>query len=607
MERDLRLQKGARWFIPASTFPGQNAQQQSLGLGWLATVRALKDGTVTFHCDGDKEREHTESELDEFLEDCTFVEFGRAAAQPQPVPKPLHVPAPRPLPVPQPLAAPQLLPVPQQVACAPELLAEAAPSLPLKKKRRGYQRPFCKINPPKKGKRTGSTEDDKATADNEEESEESDCSLTRQAADGGTSRDVREMSPAAKQPETSSTVVREMPPATKQPGTSRAAAASTPAAMRPDVRKRGIRLPEPEDDRVGTHIKVYLADGGGVWRTAEVLSMKSVLDWSGRPAKGYSLRFHIDGKVYNDVLLDKPWDDSQGFVWEALGKDDELDQAGPGVLAAPPSCSPAPLQPPQQPRAPPTTSSSRKRPRPEVPASQAHMASPWTAPAKKRPEQGWMPHTSVSQCVEDAIEAVLARARDEAAAMADDLPVMRRLRTYEWFAGSARLSLALLKQGCDVMIHDRDPDTVDWAALGMHPDYKCFCSEEFLSVDEGKFYAEPPYDYMHFSIDCSSFTRLGHAGQGRNEGNDFLGDGLRAQDGNQLLYKTVDMIALQQKRKSSFVFTIENPYTGKMKDHPIVQARLEVSRQNGGLGATRLVVDYCRFWDGTGERPFHSA
>lgn len=384
-----------------------------------------------------------------------------------------------------------------------------------------------------------------------------------------------------------------------------------PAATRPAVRTPGIRLPEVEDEKVGTHIKVYLADEGGVWRTAKILGMMSVLDWSGRPSKGYSIRFDCDGKVYDQVLLDKPHNDPMSFLWEPLGEEDELDRADAGVLPEPPSPR-APQQQPQQRQwpqpshVPATASSSRKRKRSAHLTSHAQRkASPRVLAAQRPTTEAWLPHDPVSQCVEDAIEAVLARARDEAAAASHDLPVMRKLRTYEWFAGSGRLSFALLAQGCDVMIHDRDPAAVEWAAHSMQPDAKRFSSDEFLSINEGAFYAVPPYDYMHFSIDCSSFTGLSHAGQGRNEGNSFLGDGVRAEDGNQLLYKTTDMIALQLKRKPTFLFTVENPYTGRMKEHPIVQARLEVSRENGGLGATRIVLDYCRFWDGKGERPFH--
>ncbi len=51
-------------------------------------------------------------------------------------------------------------------------------------------------------------------------------------------------------------------------------------------------------------------------------------------------------------------------------------------------------------------------------------------------------------------------------------------------------------------------------------------------------------------------------------------------------------------RSEHFLFTIENPYTGKLKEHGMVKDKLEASRANGGLGATRCVVDYCWFWDG---------
>ena len=44
-----------------------------------------------------------------------------------------------------------------------------------------------------------------------------------------------------------------------------------------------------------------------------------------------------------------------------------------------------------------------------------------------------------------------------------------------------------------------------------------FNSKDFLEVDLDEFCRElSPYDYMHFSIDCSSFSCLGHPGQFRN-------------------------------------------------------------------------------------------
>jgi hypothetical protein len=200
---------------------------------------------------------------------------------------------------------------------------------------------------------------------------------------------------------------------------------------------------------------------------------------------------------------------------------------------------------------------------------------------------------------------VLARARDESAAAAGDLPIVRKLRAIEWFAGTARLSFALAAQGVDIIIHDRDPNVVEWAAHGRQPDPNQFWSDDFLSVDEAIFYTTAPYDFMHFGIDCRSFSGLGHAGQGRSEDNHFLGSGLSCPEGNQLLNKAMSIIDAQLKRNPNFLFTIENPFYGRMQNHPMVAAKLEVSRDNGGLGATRIVLDYCWFWDGKGERPFH--
>ena len=56
------------------------------------------------------------------------------------------------------------------------------------------------------------------------------------------------------------------------------------------VRTPGVRLadPNPEDDKVGRDIKIYLADDGGVWRTAKILTVTYRCDWGGTP-KGIRL------------------------------------------------------------------------------------------------------------------------------------------------------------------------------------------------------------------------------------------------------------------------------------------------------------------------------
>ena len=212
---------------------------------------------------------------------------------------------------------------------------------------------------------------------------------------------------------------------------------------------------------------------------------------------------------------------------------------------------------------------------------------------------------AVSSLVAEAIEVVLSNARDAAAAAADDLPMMRKLRSIEWFAGSGRLSFALRKHhGWNAVIHDRDQDVVEWDEHGEHP--KNFRSDEFEELAVSEFWYEKPYDYFHFSIDCRSFSTLGHAGQGRTDTNDFLGEGDRCKEGNRLLNKAIKMISDQLERNKDFLYTIENPFTGKMKDHPMVVHKLEAKVEDGGIGATRCVVDYCCFWSGGDamQRPF---
>ena len=72
--------------------------------------------------------------------------------------------------------------------------------------------------------------------------------------------------------------------------------------------------------------------------------------------------------------------------------------------------------------------------------------------------------------------------------------------------------------------------------------------------------------------------------------------------------KMLDMIGEQLERAErsgrKFFFTIENPFTGKLKDHPQVQARLTMPREDGGFGARQVVVDYCWFAVASEGQPF---
>ena len=365
--------------------------------------------------------------------------------------------------------------------------------------------------------------------------------------------------------------------------------------------------------KVGRRIQIYLLDHGGRWFSAKVLDVRPELDWANAPTVTFLCRFDSDGKAY-DLMLDKKSSSKEGVHWRYMGEGDEPDKPGDGVLQLPSHLLALQEQPSNPSHTSASTSTAAKRPSADTSGETlSSKASRSTVPTARLPAAAAgtrQLHDPVSQCVEGALEAVLARTRNEAVAEADDLPIMRKLRTCEWFAGSGRLSFALSAQGCEVMIHDRNPDAVEWAEHGVQRDEKLFCSKEFLEINLIDLYKATPYDYMHFSIDCSSFSGLGHTGQRRTEANLYLGDdSLRAQDGNKLFSHTLliieQQIQLSQLAGRPFLFTIENPYTGRMKDHPLVSAKLEVSVANGGLGAKRLVVDYCRFWDGKGSRPFH--
>ena len=345
-------------------------------------------------------------------------------------------------------------------------------------------------------------------------------------------------------------------------------------------RKRRMLFPESVDDKVGKRIKVAIKDheGGMQWYTAKILAATPCLTSFSDSNVEYLIRYDIDGQKTVVDLEDLPW------MW--LREGEEHDQQTRGNL----ECSAVQMN---------ATAAVRPAVPPAVPARN-------TCTRAVQTEAGLLGsnivlhRNPVSCLVAEAIESVLARARDEESQAADDLPVMRPLRSVEWFAGSARLTFALRRnhKWSRAVIHDYDASKVEWEQHGTQPDPETFRSDEFLDeVRLGPFYQEPAYDYFHFSIDCSSFTGLGHAGQGRNDGNDYLGTGAACARGNRMVHKTCDLIGLQMGRNPRFIFTIENPFTGRLKEHPMVRARLEAPREHGGLGAVRIVVDYCLFYE----------
>ena len=407
------------------------------------------------------------------------------------------------------------------------------------------------------------------------------------------------------------------------------AASSGPPAQRdahvpsaPQRTGRLVRLPEPDDPYVGKRLKVAV---DGAWWTAKIIEAVQCISFTGKGTTEYMVQFDKDGVPLQQDLQDP------NFVFEWLSEGEPIDEfeerlapkqvrtlaassskcpnngrltedAALQLSAAP---TPQPTAKPQQ-LTTPTTKRQRKSTA-SASSSEANGTAQRVIVPRTDPVH-WRPETAVSKAVSEAICAVLAHARDRSAASSDDLPVMRKLRATEWFAGSARLSFALaLQHDWEVVIHDIDPDAIEWAQHDVQEDGKnlIYCGKEFLSeVEIGSFYQQPPYDFFHYSIDCSSFSTLGHAGQFRNAGNDYLGEHEAAKVGNQMVHKMLDMISMQLDRNKNFLFTIENPQTGKFKDHPMVQAKLTAPREHGGLGATPVAVDFCWFKAAHEERPF---
>ena len=367
--------------------------------------------------------------------------------------------------------------------------------------------------------------------------------------------------------------------------------AVAPAVPVPPVRKRLTRLPNPEDERVGKKIKIAFSDKGGRWYSASIVEARPCLSNFSRARVEYDIFFHRDGQRLAVDLDD--------CTWKWL-QEDEKEDAFKGSSPKPSPPQLAETRPVPSAALPPPPSVGRPLPKHITKARVAGSSSTTSSRASAhKAARKAQPHDPIGRLVSDAIEAVLARARDEAAAAADDLPVMRKLRCIEWFAGSGRLSFALRQQhGWHAVIHDRNADAVEWVQHGEQADASTFRADEFESVDRTSFFREPPFDYWHFSIDCRSFTRLGWAGQGRNEENAFLGVLPSCQEGNRMLNKSLDMIGDQLDRNPKFLFSIENPDGGRMKDHKMIAAKLEAPREDGGLGAMRCLVDYCWFWDG---------
>lgn len=171
-------------------------------------------------------------------------------------------------------------------------------------------------------------------------------------------------------------------------------------------------------------------------------------------------------------------------------------------------------------------------------------------------------------------ERTCSRLNGEAAnlelrAPGERLAVPRRIIFEDFFSGKARAALALvLEHNAVGTVHDIAPSP-DYESFGLSfPRHShliqnlTVVEEDFLSDDVSVriLSGETVADISLGGPDCSSFTRVGFAGQSRNEANYHLGDGRpETQQGNKMLFKFIERIGENLRCNPDHLFLLEQP------------------------------------------------
>ena len=200
-------------------------------------------------------------------------------------------------------------------------------------------------------------------------------------------------------------------------------------------------------------------------------------------------------------------------------------------------------------------------------------------------------------------------------------PGMRKLRVGECMGGSFRLLNKLCTAlGADGVGIERDVDAIEWQGTlaGLRPSsqsppadavaemraadvrpgrcppraYVQICSCRDLRPEQ-----LPTLDYMHFSPECTSVSRCAGDAHPRTHANGYLGadDDECSKEYNRDLAWIHRVIVDQQNRpgNEAFKFTIEAPEG--VSHHVLDRFGFTISANDGGVGATRLLVHYCKF------------
>ena len=163
----------------------------------------------------------------------------------------------------------------------------------------------------------------------------------------------------------------------------------------------------------------------------------------------------------------------------------------------------------------------------------------------------------------------------------------------ELYAGTGELSRAFhANHKFCVTLHDRHTEIIRFddqmprAAVRL-------VQKELLEIGDADFPVAP--DVLHASPDCTTFSSMAKSVHRRYEQNHFLGITPEASASNESLeFLLCTLIPRLLHRNPRMLFLIENP-EGDMHQMAVVKEFLEKPRADGGLGAQRVAVSYCKF------------
>lgn len=204
---------------------------------------------------------------------------------------------------------------------------------------------------------------------------------------------------------------------------------------------------------------------------------------------------------------------------------------------------------------------------------------------------------------EEAEEGADEGAEEPAKGRAGPRSRLRMLHGLEGMAGTCRLAKALARSGCDMIAVERDPRAPEYDTEVL-PGPHASCENtsrapvrlQLCDLRDIQPSSLPTLDFASFSPHCASVSMAAGKSHPRTELNGYLGTTPTCKAYNADLSHIVHIIMDQRNRPGNarFRFVIEAPF-GNAMHVPILKNIVEMPTEHGGLGATRVMLDHCKF------------